>query len=323
MPLIVVPDDDPAAFVGTVHEEKLRQVGEVRTYSGSRPVGDEALIARIKDAGVSLNFRSSSIFSRDVLEKCPNLRLISVCGIGYDNVDVQVAEELGITVTNTPGYSSIAVAEMALTLALAVAHRIVPNDQSVRANGWTKVYAVQLCGKTLGVVGTGNIGQRMIELGRAIGMKVIAWTFHPSSKRAKKYGVEFVPLEQLLAESDVVSIHIPLTAESRGLIGGKELSLMKRAAILVNTARGAVVDEAALIDALRNKRIAGAGLDVYAVEPLPAGHPLRSMENAVLLPHVSVMVPEAANLCMEMAADNVVNFYKGTPTNVVNKPVKR
>ncbi len=323
MPLIVVPDDDPAAFAGTPYEAKLRQVGEVRTYSGSRPVGDDALIVRIKDAAVSLNFRSSSVFSREVLEKCPNLKLISVCGIGYDNVDVLAASELGITVTNTPGYSSIAVAEMALTLALAVAHRIVPNDRSVRANGWAKVYAIQLCGKTLGVVGTGNIGQRMIELGKAIGMRVIAWTFHPSPERAKKYGVEYVPLEQLLGESDVVSIHIPLTNESRGLIGQKELALMKPSAILVNTARGAVVDEAALMESLKNRRIAGVGLDVYAVEPLPENHPLRSMENAVLSPHVSVMVPEAANLCMQMAADNVVNFYKGKPTNVVNKPVKR
>ncbi len=323
MPLIVVPDDDPKAFAGTEHESKLKQVGEVRTYSGNRPVGDDALIARIKNADVSLNFRSSSVFSRSVLEKSPDLKLISVCGIGYDNVDVRAAEELGITVTNTPGYSSIAVAEMALTLALAVAHRTVPNDQSVRANGWAKVYAIQLCGKTLGVVGTGNIGQRMIELGRAIGMKVIAWTFNPSPERAKKYGAPYVPLEQLLRESDVVSLHIPLTDQSRGLIGRKEFEMMKPSAILVNTARGAVVDEAALIDALKSKRIYGAGLDVYAVEPLPDNHPLRSMENAVLSPHVAVMVPEAANLCMQMAADNVVNFYKGTPTNVVNKPGKR
>jgi phosphoglycerate dehydrogenase-like enzyme len=300
----------------------LKQVGEVRTYSGARPVGDEALLARIKDANVSLNFRSSTVFSRNVLEKCPNLKLISVCGIGYDNVDVKAADELGITVTNTPGYSSIAVAEMALTLALSVAHRIVPNDRSVRANGWAKVYAIQLCGKTLGVIGTGNIGQRMIELGKAIGMKVIAWTFNPSPERAAEYGVEYVLLDKLLRESDVISLHIPLTNESRGLIGAKEFAIMKPSAILVNTARGAVVDEAALIDALRNKRIAGVGLDVYAVEPLPDNHPLRSMENAVLSPHVSTMVPEAANLCMQMAADNVVAFYNGTPTNVVNRPKK-
>lgn len=320
MPFIVVPDDDPAAFAGTPHEDKLNQIGQVKTWSGARPVGDEALIARIKDANVSLNFRSSSVFSRNVLEKCPNLKFISVCGIGYDNVDVKAADEFGITVTNTPGYSTTAVAEMALTLALSVAHRIVPNDQSVRSNGWAKVYAIQLCGKTLGVVGTGNIGQRVIELGKAIGMKVIAWTFNPSPERAVKYGVEYVSLDKLLRESDVISLHIPLTNESRGLIGAKEFTMMKPSAILINTARGAVVDEAALIDALKSKRIAGAGLDVYAVEPLPENHPLRSMENAVLSPHVSVMVQEAADLCMQMAADNVVAFYKGTPTNVVNKP---
>jgi phosphoglycerate dehydrogenase-like enzyme len=323
MPFIVVPDDDPAAFAGTMHENRLNLIGEVKTWLGNRPVGDEALIARIKDADVSLNFRSSSVFSRNVLEKCPHLKLISVCGIGYDNVDVKAADDLGITVTNTPGYSSIAVAEMALTLALAVAHRTVPNDGSVRANGWAKVYAIQLCGKTLGIVGTGNIGQRMIELGKAIGMKVIAWTFNPSPERAAKLGVEYVSLERLLRESDVISLHIPLTNESRGLIGAKEFDIMKPTAILINTARGAVVDEAALIDALKCKRIAGAGLDVYAVEPLPENHRLRNMENAVLSPHVATMVPEASNLCMRMATDNVVAFYSGKPTNVVNRPKKK
>jgi phosphoglycerate dehydrogenase-like enzyme len=322
MPIIVVPDDDPAAFAGTRHEGRLQRIGTVRTFSGTRPVGDEALLGRIKDAAVSLNFRSSTLFSRNVLENCPNLKLISVCGIGYDNVDVKAADEYGITVTNTPGYSSIAVAEMALTLALSVAHRIVPNDRSVRSNGWAKTYAIQLCGKTLGVIGTGNIGQRMIELGRAIGMKVIAWTFHPTPERAARYRVEYVTLEKLLRESDVISLHIPLTGESRGMIGPGEFALMKPSSILVNTARGAVVDEGALIEALENNSITGVGLDVYAVEPLPANHPLRGMKNAVLSPHVSVMVPEAADLCMEMATANVVNFYQGMPTNLVDNPKK-
>jgi phosphoglycerate dehydrogenase-like enzyme len=322
-PLIVVPDDDPAAFAGTLHEDRLKRLGEVKTWSGPRPIGDEQLLVRIKDATVSLNFRSSTIFSRNVLKKCPKLKLISVCGIGYDNVDIQAANELGIIVSNTPGYSTVAVSELALTLALAVAHRISVNDRNVRANGWAKTYAIQLEGKILGVIGTGSIGRRMIQLGKAVGMNVIAWTFHPSPERGREYGVEYVSLEKLMALSDVISLHLPLTSESRGLIGWKQFEMMKPSAILVNTARGAVVDETALIDALESKRIAGAGLDVYAIEPLPQNHPLRHVENAVLSPHTAVMVHEAADLCMQMAVDNVVNYRADKPTYVVNKPLKK
>jgi len=201
---------------------------------------------------------------------------------------------------------------------LAVARRIVSNDRSIRGGGWARGYGTQLHGKTLGVVGTGSIGRQMIGLGKAIGMQVLAWTLHPSPERARRYGVRFVSLDELLAGSDVVSLHLVLSPQSTGLIGERELSLMKPTAILVNTARGPMVDEEALVRALEEGRIAGAGLDVFCDEPLPPGHPLTRMDNVVLSPHVAAMTPEATLAGLEMAVDNVESFLAGRPTNVVN-----
>ena len=322
MPIIVVPDDDPPALAGTIEEKRLRQLGEVRIYD-SRALGDEELLSRIADADIVYNIRSTSVFTRNVLKNCPKLKLIAIYGVGYDNVDVPIASELGIIVTNTPGYSSIAVSEMSLSLMLAVTHKIAQNDRNIRTGGWAREYSSQLYGKTLGVIGTGNIGQRMARLGQAIGMKVIAWTLHPSPERAKEYGVEFVTLEKLMHESDVISIHVPGLTQTDKLIGKRELVLMKPGAILINTARGSVVDELALVEVLKNGMIAGAGLDVFANEPLPLDHPLRSIETVVLSPHTAAMVPEVTLAGLAMAADNVANFLQGHPTNIVKPAPQR
>ncbi|MFC1899523.1 2-hydroxyacid dehydrogenase [Chloroflexota bacterium] len=316
MPMIVVPDDEPSVLTGTVEEERLRQLGEVRIYN-SRAVGEEQLLSRIADADVVYNIRSTSVFSQNVISNCPQLKLIAIFGVGYDNVDLQATSERGITVANTPGYSAVAVGEMSLSLALAVARRIVQNDRNVRTGGWAKGYSLQLHGKTLGIVGTGSIGQRMIQLGKAIGMKVIAWTFHPSPERAMEYGIEFVTLAELMRRSDVVSIHVLGIPSTDKLIGKHELALMKSTAMLINTARGSVVDESALVEALQNGTIAGAGLDVFTVEPLIPDHPLRHIDNVVLSPHTGAMAPEATLAGLSMAVDNVSNFLEGRPTNVV------
>jgi D-3-phosphoglycerate dehydrogenase len=220
-------------------------------------------------------------------------------------------------VTNTPGYSSVAVSEMALSLMLAVAHKIAQNDRNIRTGGWARAYSAQLYGKTLGVIGTGNIGRRMVRLGQAIGMKVIAWTLHPSPERAREYGVVFVTLEELMHQSDVISIHVPGLTQTDKLIGKRELALMKPGAILINTARGSVVDEPALVKALHNGMIAGAGLDVFTSEPLSLDHPLRSIETVVLSPHTAAMIPEATMAGLAMAVDNVANFLQGQPTNII------
>jgi D-3-phosphoglycerate dehydrogenase len=251
------------------------------------------------------------------MENSPRLKLISIYGVGYDNVDISSASKLNITVTNTPGYSTVAVSEMALTLMLAVARRVVQNDRTIRSGEWARGYASQLCGKTLGVIGTGSIGQRMIQLGKAIGMEVIAWTFHPSPERASQYGVEFVSLEDIMRRSDVLSIHALASPETSDLISKRELMMMKPTALLINTSRGSIINEPDLIEALKNGTIAGAGLDVFAAEPLPADSPLRSLDNVVLSPHTAAMVPEATLAGLSMAVDNIANFRQGKATNVV------
>ena len=319
MTLIVVPDDEPTVFAGTVEENRLRQLGEVRIYD-SRALTDEELSGRVADADIVLNIRGTSIFSRTVMKNCAKLKLISIYGVGYDNVDTQAASNLDITTTNTPGYSAVAVSEMSLSLMLAVARRIVQNDRTIRAGGWARGYSSQLYGKTLGIIGTGSIGQRMSKLGKSIGMKVIAWTLNPSPERASQYGVEFVTLDELMSQSDVVSIHVLGLPQTNNLIGKRELMLMKPTAILINTARGSIVDEQALVEALKSGVIAGAGLDVFAGEPLPPDHPLRSVENVILSPHTASMVPEATLAGLEMAVDNVINFLQGRATNVVKAP---
>lgn len=315
--IISVPDDEPTVLARTHVEERLRRIGEVRIWD-DRPLDPDTLVQRIGDADVVVNIRATSRFTFGVLKRCPRLKIISIYGVGVDNVDLKAASRLGITVCNTPGYSAVAVAEMALALALAVARRIVINDRSIRGGGWARGYGAQLHGKTLGVVGTGNIGQQMVRVGKGIGMKVIAWTFNASPERAREYGVEFVPLDDLLRQSDVVSLHLTMTPQSKGLIGARELALMKPTAILVNTARGPMVDEAALVQALQENRIAGAGIDVFDKEPLPEGHPLAELDNVVLSPHVAAMTPETTLGGLDMAVDNIEAFLSGRPTHVVN-----
>jgi D-3-phosphoglycerate dehydrogenase len=313
---IVVPDDEPPVFAGTVEETRLKELGEVCIYD-SRALSDEELLHRIADADIVVNIRATSIFSRDVMKNCPKLKLISIYGVGFDNVDIRAASDFKITVTNTPGYSAVAVSEMSLALMLAVGRKIAQNDRTLRAGGWARGYALQLSGKTLGVIGTGSIGQRMIQLGKSIGMKVIAWTFSSSPERSARCGVEFVALDELLRQSDVVSIHVLGSPQTNNLISKHELMLMKPAAILINTARGSIVNEQDLVEALTNGVIAGAGLDVFAQEPLPPDHPLRNLDNAVLSPHTAAMVPEATLAGLAMAVDNVIHFLQGNATNAV------
>ncbi|HLF05550.1 MAG TPA: NAD(P)-dependent oxidoreductase, partial [Dehalococcoidia bacterium] len=197
------------------------------------------------------------------------------------------------------------------------------NDQRIRRGEWTRGFIDELYGKTLGVVGTGAIGQRMVQLGKGIGMKVAAWTLHPSPHRAWEYAVEFLPLDELLRRADVVSLHVALSAETQGLIGATELALMKPSSILVNTSRGAVVDEEALLEALEQRRIAGAGLDVFQTEPLPAGHPITRLDNVVLSPHAGGMAYHGTMRGLEMSVENLEAFAVGHPICVVAAGYRR
>jgi D-3-phosphoglycerate dehydrogenase len=315
MPKVVVPDDCPPVLGPSRAFASLRQLAEVE-YFDTLPGSEGKLIDRIRDAELVINIRSSSRFTGAVFESCAKLRLLSVWGTGTDNVDLAAAARRGITVTNTPGVSAASVAEHALALMLAVARRIPAQDAEVRAGKWPLGNGVELRGKTLGIIGLGAIGRRFAELGSGIGMRVIAWTMHPNPA----LGLELVPLDRLLEESDVVSVHVRLSPETRGMIGERELARMKPGAIFVNTARGPIVDEPALLDALRNKRIAGAGLDVFTTEPLARDHSFSTLSNVVLTPHSAGVTPEALEAGLQMAVENVRAFLGGKAEHVVTAP---
>jgi len=315
--LLVVPDDEPPVLSGTPYEARIRALAVRVEWHFDRPSCDQETVERLKDADAVINIRSSVQFNHQVLSACSKLKILSVWGTGVDHVDLPAAAELGITVSNTPGYGAPYVSEHALTLALAVSRQIVQNDRHIRQGGWTRGFIDELYGKTLGVVGTGEIGRRMIELGRGIGMKVIAWTVNPTPEREREYGVAFLPLEQLLAEADVVTLHVVLSSATERLIGAEQLALMKPTAILVNTARGGVVDQDALLEVLRAGRIAGAGLDVFENEPLPAGHPLTELDNVVLSPHAGGMAYNGTMRGLEMSVENLESFAAGSPIYVV------
>lgn len=310
MPKIVIPDDEPAVMSRSMAFRNLAG-HDVRTY-GTRPSGPADLADRIGDSDIVINIRSTSRFTADVLEKCTALRLISIWGTGTDNVDLAAAHRQGICVTNTPGVSAIAVAEHVLALMMAVAKRTVQVDQQVRQGSWPRAMVTQLRGKTLGLIGTGAIGREVARLGAGIGMRVIAWTFHPRGDVA-----EWVAFDEVFRQSDVLSVHVRLSTDTSGLIRRQHLDLMKPGAIVINTARGGIVNESDLVQALLTNRIAGAGLDVFEAEPLPPDSPLFAMRNVVLTPHAAGITPEATEAGLALAIENVFSFLAGQPANVV------
>ncbi len=309
-PQIVIPDDFPTAISGTEAEEKLRTLGDVQIYSHKAETQEE-LTERIKACEAVINIRAYSHFTRHVLTSCPDLRLISIWGTGTDNVDLESARELGITVTNTPGANALSVAEHTIAILLALARQIPYLDGEVRSGNWPRIEMVQLSGKVLGIFGLGAIGRHVARMARGLGMDVIAWTFHPSPARAKKSGVRFVSKEALLKSADVVSLHLRLNDETRNFFKKEDFDLMKPRAFFVNTARAGLVGPGALEDALRSKKIAGAALDAYEQEPLPPRDPLTTLSNVVLTPHNAGLTPEATINGLMMAVQNVEVFLAG------------
>ena len=314
--LLVIPDDGPGYLKGTPLGTRAQELGEQVIIHPDLPPSPEALIERCLEADCVVNIMSTSQFRRDLMDACPKLRIISTWAVGVNNIDLEAAKSLGITVANTPGYASIGVGEHTFALMLAVARDIVTINGSIRGGNWPKRPLIELYGKTLGVVGAGPTAQRVMELGRTLGMKVVAWTLHPSPERAAAYGVEFVSLDDLCRNSDCIAVIIALSERTKGIIGQEQLDLMKPDAIIVNTGRGALIDEEALVETLSQKRIRGAGLDVFTNEPLPAGHPLTQLDNVVLSSHIAAHTPETAAAGIKMALNNVADFIAGSPTNV-------
>lgn len=313
---IVVPGDDPPQIQGSPHLKRLEPYGEVVVYT-DRPATFEEKIGRAQNADILINSRGIVKWPAEALRQLPRLRMITTCSIGTDMIDLGVARERGIVVCNQPGRTAPVVAEHAFGLMFALAKRAAFFTAAMRAGRWPRMDNVFLQGKTLGIVGTGHIGAEMARLGRAIGMHVIAWTYHPSSEKAERLGIRYVDLDELLRTADVISLHIKLTDDSRRLIGTREFALMKPGALLINCARAGMVDTEALVEALKTGHLGGAAVDVFDQEPLPPDHPLLACDQVVLTPHCADMTPEGVELLNEGAVNNVIAFLEGRPQNVV------
>jgi phosphoglycerate dehydrogenase-like enzyme len=319
--VIVVPDDFPSVFAGSQAHERARALGEVQVFSERGADDERELIRRLGSARIAINIRAHARFSEAVFAACPSLKLVSVWGTGTDNIDLNAAGMRGVTVCNTPGINAFAVAEHALTLMLAVARKITLLDSEMRKGRWPREMLTQLLGKTLGVLGMGTIGARVAALGRGIGMHVLGWSAQGDDGRVRSAGARPAAKEDILRTADVISLHTRLTPDTRGLIGKKEFALMKPAAILVNTGRGALVERDALLAALRERRIMGAGLDVFHQEPISPDDPLLQLPNVVCSPHNAGQTPEVIRDGLLAAVENVENFLRGKPSNLIVAPI--
>jgi D-3-phosphoglycerate dehydrogenase len=301
--------------------DRLRKIDEVRLYN-SDATDPATLIERLREADVALNIRGRTRFTAEALQACRKLKLISIWGTGTDNVDLSAAAARGITVTNTPGANAISVAEHTVALMLTLVKQVAAADATMRRGAWPRNLVPQLRGKRLGLIGTGLIGREVAAMGRGLGMEVVAWTYHPNASVAVSLSLRYVELDELLRTSDIVSLHLRATPDAHHFLNRERLALLKPTAYVVNTARGALIDEAALVEALRANKIAGAALDVFEKEPLPADHPLTALSNALLTSHCAGMTPEANQIGLMMAVENIQHFLAGAPTHVVAGPRK-
>jgi phosphoglycerate dehydrogenase-like enzyme len=261
--------------------------------------------------------RERTPFPRSLLERLPELRLLVTTGRRNAAIDVAAAAERGVTVCGTASHPTGPV-ELTWALILAVARHLPQEDASVRAGGWQETVGTDLAGSTLGIVGLGRLGERVATIGGAFGMDVVAWSQNLTAERAAEVGVRRVGRDELFASADVVTVHLVLSDRTRGLVGRAALARMKSSAILVNTSRGPIVDEAALLDALAAGTIAGAGIDVFDREPLPRHHPLRSAPRTVLTPHLGYVTERTYEVFFREAVEDVAAFLAGTPIRVLS-----
>lgn len=269
---------------------KLREKYEVETAYG---LSESELIEKIKDAH-GLVVRSKPEVSKEVIEAGKSLTVIGRAGVGLDNIDLEAAKERGITVVNSPTASSESVAELVFALALAIARKVPKADSSLREKRWIKkeLKGIELHGKTVGIIGYGRIGAHVAKIAGGFGMRCIAYDVIKNEELAKKYHVRYTTLEEVLEKGDLITLHVPLIPQTKHMIGEKELKAMKKSAILINAARGGVIDEDALHKALQNESIYGAGLDVFEEEP-PLSSPLLELENVVCTQHLGANTVEA------------------------------
>jgi phosphoglycerate dehydrogenase-like enzyme len=282
---IAVLDDYQNAALESADWSVLYQRADITVFQ-DHLADPEAVIERLMPFDVICVMRERSPLPRNIIERLPNLKLIASTGAGNASIDVAAASERGIAVVHT-GYRSDPAIEFTWALILASVRHIVTESNSVRSGGWQKTVGTDLRGKTLGVLGLGRIGSEVARIGRAFGMNLIAWSQNMTAQAAEAAGATLVSKNQLFEQADILTIHLVLSSRTRGLIGAAELARMKPTARLINTSRGPIVEEQALISVLKKKQIAGAAIDVFDVEPLPPDHPFRALDNILATPHIA------------------------------------
>lgn len=303
---------------GDLSWDEIRKLGECTVYDRTPP---EKILERASK--VAAIFTNKVVIGRDIIKQLPDLKFIGVLATGYNVVDLQAAAEADILVANIPAYSTASVAQMVFSHILNIAQNVSKHAKSVKDGDWTNSIdftyhltpQTELAGKTLGIIGFGQIGQAVARVGLAFGMKIL---FQNRSKKETNADFRQVDLYTLLAESDFISLNCPLTDENAGFINKSTIGKMKKSAILINTGRGALINEKDLADALNSGRIAGAGLDVLSTEPPKAENPLLAAKNCYITPHIAWATKEARQRLMQIAAQNLKAFINGTPQNIVN-----
>ena len=311
--------DGYTADPGDLSWDEFAKLGKLTVFDRT---AKEQIVPRLK--GVAIAVTNKAVLDRDIISALPDLRYIGVTATGYNIVDIGAAQERGIVVCNVPEYSTPDVAQAVFALLLELTNRTGHHAESVRAGKWSRspdfcywdFPLAGLSGLTLGIIGYGRIGRAVARIGQAFGMKILTMRRNASSN-VESDGIRYVGLDTLLRESDVVTLHCPLTPETTRMVNAKFLEKMKRTAILINTARGGLVDEAALADALNNGRIAGAGLDVLSIEPPPPDNLLLNAKNCVITPHIAWATKTARMRLLQISAENIRAWLNGKPQNVV------
>lgn len=309
---------------GDLTWSKLGKLGDLQVYDRTcyDPNVQDKVINRAKEADIL--FVNKTPITRDALNQMPNLKYIGVLATGYDVVDVGATKEKGVVVTNIPTYGTTAVAQMTFALLLEMCHHVWEHSEAVKNGEWTdnpdwcfwKYPLIELAGKTMGIIGFGRIGQNVADIAQAFGMKVLAYdTYH--NKELENETLKYAELEELLTESDVVSLHCPLFESNKGIINKDTIRKMKKSAMLINTARGPLVVENDLAEALNDGRILGAAIDVVSIEPIRSDNPLLKAKNIIITPHISWAPKESRERLMNIAINNLVEYLDGNPTNVV------
>jgi D-3-phosphoglycerate dehydrogenase len=292
------------------HIKKLRSIGDLEIFREPPKTPDE-LKKRIKSADIIIVGWSN--LTKDVIDYAKKLKMISIWATTCHYADLEASKERGIVVTHVPGYATEAVAEHTFALLFAAVRRLPQADRHVRKGyfDWRPFGGVELFGKTLGIIGTGSIGCRVAEIAKAFRMQILGYDKYPNTKKAQEIGMKYVDLYTLLQESDFITLHVTLTPETERLIGKKEFEVMKKGAVVINTSQGKVIDEKALIDALKSGKLSYAGLDVLEREPTSKDNPLFKLDKVVFSPHIGFHTVEAAKRCTDICIDNVMKFLEG------------